>query len=121
MLMMAKVIGVLVSIVGTFFLVNPAFLEKYMSFWTANKRYYGIGFLRVAVGIVLILAARQAVQPAVAAVLGSLMLLSGILVFAVGEEKIKTLLTWYSGLSDLAIRILGLVVVVFGLLIVLSL
>lgn len=121
MLIVAKVAGVLVIILGTLFIVNPLFLKKYISFWATDKRYYGIGVIRIAVGIILILAARQAVQGAVAAVLGSLMMISGILVFAIGEEKIKPLLNWYSDLPDLAIRILGLVVVVFGLLIVLSL
>ncbi len=121
MLIAAKVAGALVVVLGTLIIVNTAFLKSYVSFLAVDKRYYGIGICRMAMGIVLVLAARQAVQGAVAAVLGSLMLISGILVFAIGEEKIKALLNWYSDLSDLSIRILGLVVVVFGLLIVLSL
>ena len=121
MLIAAKAAGALIIVLGTLIIVNTVFLKQYISFLTVDKRYYGIGIVRVLIGIVLILAARQAVQGAVAAVLGSLLLISGILVFAIGEEKVRALLTWYSDLPDLAIRILGLVVVVFGLLIILSL
>lgn len=121
MLILAKLAGIVIIVLGAVFVVSTAALKKLIAFWDQDKKYYGIGLIRAVIGVVLLLAARQAAQPAIAATLGGLMLMSAVVIFALGEEKMKALFNWYTDLPDLVVRLLGIITVIFGVLIVLSL
>lgn len=121
MILLAKIVALLITALGMAFVVNPALMDPWIRFWTTGKRWYGIGILRIAVGIICLLAAFQARTSGILSMLALLFLASGVFVFVVGSEKLKIYISWWADLSALARRLLGVVTVAFGVMMIFAL
>ena len=117
MLILAKLVGLLVAVLGLAIFALPQFLQKVFDFLKEGKRIYWAGVGRSLVGLILLIGAPQSVLPVATVSVGVMFLLSGIIVFACDLEKLKSFLTHYSELPVLVIRLLGLVTACFGILI----
>ena len=117
MIILAKTIGIVISALGILFLVLPEKAKLIMNFWKQGSRIYGAGILRVLFSVVLFLAASQSRAPVITAILGLMFMVSGILVFVMGVEKSKELIQWWEDQPSLIHRLLGLLVLCFGLLV----
>lgn len=121
MIFLAKTLGILLCGFGIFVAALPDKARTVMSFWKEGSRAYGIGMIRLTVGIIVLLASPHAHVPGVAAIVGILFVLSGAIIFVVGPEKIKELIAWWEGHPDHVIRLVGFVALTFGLLVLYSL
>jgi hypothetical protein len=117
MLILAKLIGLLIAVLGLAMFVLPQSFQKVADFFKEGKRIYWAGVGRSLVGLILLIGAPQSLLPVATASVGVIFLLSGIIVFACDLEKLKGFLTHYSEMSVLVIRLLGLVAASFGILI----
>jgi len=117
MLILAKLFGILIAGFGLAIFSTPQITQKVFAFMKEGKRIYGAGVLRCVVGLVLLLAAPRSAIPVAAIAVGVMFLLSGIIIFSCDLEKLKGFLAHYSEMPVLILRLLGLVVVSFGILI----
>ena len=116
MVILVKLIGVLILALGLTIFASPAITQKIFKFFKEGKNIYYAGVFRTVVGILVFLCAAQSSVPLAAIALGLMFLVSGIVVFAADQEKLKSFLVSYSEMPGLVIRLLGLVAASFGIL-----
>jgi uncharacterized protein YjeT (DUF2065 family) len=112
-----KGVGVLIVGIGIVHFVYPDVIKRLFVWFKHGRRAYAIGFFRILIASVLLLAAAQCRLPAAAIALGILILLSGILVFIVRAEKLTSLFQWWQEQPDRVLRLIALITIAFGMLI----
>ena len=113
-----KVIGVLLILAGTLYLINPRLMRKVIDFFSIGTRLYVVGVIRLALGILFLYAASQADIQWIIITIGILMIISAIIIFAMGTKKMCLLLDFYKQQNDTVLRLLSLVALIFGILII---
>lgn len=118
MIMLIKLIGILIFCMGIFMMVRPEVARKMISFWLRGKNLYLGGIIRLVLGILFLIAAYSARLPGLMFVIGFLALIGGILIFALGLDRTKAMVNRFKQLPDPVLRLMMLLVLVFGALIV---
>ena len=118
MVIVVRVFGIVIVSMGILFLIKPNALKQLVGFVGQGKRLYAAGSLRILIGGVLLFAAPHYQSPEVIIALGILFLAGGIAIFALGLEKIKSLIGWFNKKSLLTLRFLGIVPLVVGILLI---
>ena len=117
MVFLAQLVGILIMGMGFGIFASPAFVEKVFQFFKEGRRIYYAGVFRTAVGLILFLAASRSLVPLAAIALGLMFLVSGIVVFAADQEKLKSFMAAFSQMPPLVIRLFGLIAASFGMLV----
>jgi hypothetical protein len=117
MLILVKFIGLLIAALGVAIFVSSQFTQKVFDFFKEGKRIYWAGVARSLIGLILLVGAPQSVLPVATVSVGIIFLLSGIIVFTCDLEKLKGFLDHYREMPPLVIRLFGLLVASFGILI----
>ena len=117
LVLLAKLIGLVVAGFGLTIFASPKFTQKVFAFIKEGRRIYWAGVIRCLVGLILLFIAPTSVLPVATVLVGVILLLSGIIVFACDLEKLRSFLAHYSELPVLVIRLLGLVAACCGILI----
>ena len=117
MLFLAKLIGFLVAAFGFTLFALPQFTEKVFDFMKEGKRLYWAGVVRALIGLILLMVSPGSVVPLATVSVGTLFLLSAIIVFACELEKLRSFFAHYAEIPALVTRLLGLVMACFGILI----
>jgi uncharacterized protein YjeT (DUF2065 family) len=120
MILIVRIIGIVISLIGLAFLINPALMKKFISFMKKADRIYAIGVLRLILGTIFIMAATAANCSAVITVIGILMVIGGVLVFALGKNRVTAVMEWYLKMPDSNMRLFAIVPVLLGTLILFS-
>ena len=120
MILIMRIMGVVVSLIGLTFLMNPALMKKFISFMKEAKRIYAIGVLRFVFGTIFIFAAPQAGCGAIIMAIGILIVIGSILVFALGTKRVMAMMEWYLKMPDSNMRLFAIVPVLLGILIIFS-
>jgi len=81
---------------------------------------YFAGLIRLVLAIIFLLAARECDITPVIVFFGILFLISGLLIFVIGLEKVKSIINWYQEQSILVLRLLALVALAIGVVIIYS-
>ena len=115
-----KIIGIVIVAFGIAYLLKPDIMQFLMEFFKEGKRIYFVGLIRFVLAIVFLLAARECYITPVIALFGILFLISGLLIFALGLEKVKSIINWYQEQSILVLRLLALVTLAIGVVIIYS-
>lgn len=118
MALAVKFIGLLIIIMGAVFLFRPEAIRKLWAFFEKDKRLYLAGAVRIIFGIIFLLSASQCRLRGFIAVLGLLFLLSGMLIFFIGPDKIKVVLRWWSEKPLFVLRLAAIMIIGLGVLIV---
>ena len=113
-------IGVVIGFMGIVFLVDPNRKKRFIASCSQGKRMYGIGVLRLFVGILLLLAASQCEFPLFVALIGVLAIIGSILVFSMKLEKTRSILNWWGQRPLLILRVLSIIVMIIGILLIRS-
>lgn len=116
MMLAAKLLGVLMSVLGLVIFASPQCADKIFAFFKEGSRLYIAGGIRLCAGLLLLGAASQSLVPLAAIALGLLFLVSAAVIFVSGLDKMKILLAHYAQMPPLMIRLMGLVAASFGLL-----
>ena len=115
-----KIIGIVIVALAIAYLLKPEIMEYLMEFFKEGKRIYLAGLIRFVLAIVLLVAARECYITSVIVFFGILFLISGLLIFALGLEKVKSIINWYQEQSILVLRLLALVTLAIGVVIIYS-
>jgi len=115
-----KVIGIIILVIGVTFAALPALMDKFIPFAKTGNRYLIGGAVRVICGVLLILASFSAAIFWIPMILGSIMLIAGVLIFALGKARTHSLLDWVAGLPEHKRRIFAIVAACVGALIIYS-
>ena len=98
-----------------FYAINTvmAFIAKNrFGFWI--NRIYLAGILRFALAVVFLVGASRCRYPKVIIAFGIAFIISGVVVFAVRLEKLKSILRWWGKQPAIILRILGLLTIIIG-------
>ena len=111
-------IGIFIATIGLGFMLNPNMFKQVIVFAGKGKRLYLAGVLRLLIGIILLTTALQCEKPAIIIAFGVLFIIGGVLIFALGLEKVKSILSWWDKKPALAMRFMGLLAFIIGVLLV---
>ena len=120
MLIAVRVVGILIVGMGVAFLLKPKLYKQYVAFWQPGKRLYLGAILAILFGVVFLLATTQCRLVGFILAMGILSLAKGIILFTLGQEKIKSTLKWWQGRSLLVLRLMALIAIAFGALLIYS-
>ena len=120
MVIVIKSLGIAFTLIGIGYFLKPDILKALMGFFKKGKRIYAAGLVRFALAAVFLLAATQCRKPRIVGTFGILFLLSGILIFVLGPERIRRIFEWYEKQSTLVFRIIASVVIFVGAIIIFS-
>ncbi|MDD5458800.1 MAG: hypothetical protein PHF37_05365 [Phycisphaerae bacterium] len=118
MVALVKAIGVVITAMGVVYLIYPQVIRAIINFFSVGYRIYLAAVVRLVFGVILLLAASKAAHPKLVTVLGILFLLGAILIVALGPKRISPMLTWYKGWSLFAMRVVAILITLFGLLVI---
>jgi len=115
-----KIVGIAIVFVGVVYLLKPRILNRLMEFFKKGKRIYFAGLIRLTLAIVFLLAARECDITWVIAAFGILFLISGLLIFMLGLERLKAILDWWQEQSVLLLRVIAVIALAIGAVIIYS-
>jgi uncharacterized protein YjeT (DUF2065 family) len=118
MLLLIKFIGVLIIVQACIFILRIDLLRQLLKFVTRGNRIYLIAALRIIVAVLLFVGATQCRRQWIIISIGIILLLSGIAIFSIKPATFNKLLAWYHRQTDLFLRLLAVIGIVFGGLIV---
>jgi len=115
-----KSLGIVFCIIGIVYLLRPDIMKWLMEFFKKGKRIYFAGVIRFALAIVFLVGALKCKYPKVIIAFGILFIIGGLLIFALGPEKIRRMLEWYQKQPVLIFRVIAVIVLAIGLTIIFS-
>ena len=104
-----KTLGILIALVGIIYFLRPDVMKWLMEFFKKGKRIYFAGLIRFALAVVFLVAARECKHSWGIFAFGILFIISGLLIFILGLEKLKSIIDWYQRQSDLLLRVVALI------------
>jgi uncharacterized protein YjeT (DUF2065 family) len=118
--LVVKIIGIIIVALAIVYLLKPDVMKQVMEFFTEGKRIYLAGLIRLVLAVLLLLAARECDITWVVILFGVLFLISGLLIFVLGPERIKSIAGWFQRQSLFALRLFALVAFIIGAIIIYS-
>ena len=115
-----KIIGMVFVIMAVVCLLKPDVMKRIMEFFKGGKRIYFTGLVRLVFAVVFLLSARECRQFWVIFAFGILFLISGLLVFMIGAEKLRPVLGWFQNKSALFLRVMAVIILAVGAIIIYS-
>ena len=109
-----KIVGIVIIIAAIVYLLKPDVMKWLMEFFKKGKRIYFAGLIRLVLAVVFLLGARECDITWVIAAFGILFLISGLLVFMLGLERLKSIIGWYQKQSVLFLRVIALIALAIG-------
>jgi uncharacterized protein YjeT (DUF2065 family) len=95
-------------------------MKRLMEFFKQGRRMYFAALLRLAFAIVFLLAARQCRFFWVIFAFGVLFIISGLLIFILGLERVKSYISWWQRQPLVLLRIMALIGFAIGAIIIYS-
>ena len=120
MVIIIKSLGAVFVLIGFVYLLKPDILKKLMGFFKKGKRIYVAGLIRFPLAVIFLLAATQCRKPKIIGAFGILFLLSGVLIFVLGPEKIRRIFEWYEKQATFVFRTIATAVIAIGTIIIFS-
>lgn len=120
MLIAIKVLAVFMMTVGVLIFVYPQALKRFLNFAIENRMIYVGGVVRIIIGTFLLINASECKYMWVVVVFGSLLLISGIMFFVLGVERMNSILAKMRDKSDLIHRLMSVVMFGIGILLIVS-
>jgi uncharacterized membrane protein HdeD (DUF308 family) len=115
-----QVLGIVIVAAGIVYLLKPDVMKWLMEFFKRGRRIYLAGLIRLALGIVFLLAARECDITWVIVTFGILFLVSGILIFMLGAKRARSVIEWWQKQPVLVLRVLALIASAIGAVIIYS-
>lgn len=120
MVILVRALGIVVTCMGLAVLLNPDVLKAIMNFWKQGKRIYLAGTVRIIFGTIFLVTAPLCRQAIIIYILGSLMIIGGLIIFLTNREWIYKMLDWWQARPPAVVKIMGLAALVIGALILYS-
>ena len=115
-----KLIGIIMIMAGVVFFVKPNSIKNLANFFVREKWIYFWSVVSFIIGIIFLRAASQCAVPWLVTLFGVISLIKGIAIFALGQQKIKSMLHTLTKQPLPILRIYALVEIVLGTVLVYS-
>lgn len=115
-----KIVGIVFILAGAVYLIKPDVIKSLMNFFKQGRRLYFAGLVRFALAVVFLLAARECDITWVIVTFGILFLISGLLIFTLGLDRLKSIIEWWQRQPFLLLRVIALLTLLFGAIIIYS-
>ena len=110
----ALFVAVLIMTIGGVAFVAPDRFVVLAEHFVTPAGLYAAAGLRVAIGLVLIRAARRSRTPKTLLVLGAIAILNGVITPLIGVDRSQAILVWWSAQGPLLTRLLASAIVAVG-------
>jgi uncharacterized protein YjeT (DUF2065 family) len=118
MILLIKLLGIVILVLGVIYLIYPDTMKQYAAFWTKGKRIYSGAALSTLIGIIMLLNATQCAVSWIIALFGIISIVKGIVLFVLGPEKAKTRLNRLVEKPVATLRALAVLVMIVGILLI---
>ncbi len=115
-----KIVGMVFVVMAVVCLLKPDVMKRIMDFFKKGKRIYFAGLVRLVLAVVFLLSARECRQFWVIFAFGILFLISGLLIFMIGAEKLRPMFGWFQNKSAAFLRVMAAIVLAVGAVIIYS-
>ena len=115
--MFIKIIGIFFLLLSIVFIAKPGIIKLLIAFYSKGSRIYIAGIIRFILAVVFIAAARECRHSWIILLMGLLFLAGAVIIFAINNKSIKTILAWYQSRPMNFLRILAIVPLLIALLI----
>jgi uncharacterized protein YjeT (DUF2065 family) len=115
-----RVIGIVFVFITILYFLKPDIMKRLMEFFKQGRRMYFAALIRLVLAIVFLLAARQCRQFWVIFTFGILFIISGLLIFILGLEKVKSYISWWQKQPVMLLRVMAVVGLAIGAIIIYS-
>jgi uncharacterized protein YjeT (DUF2065 family) len=115
-----RIIGIVFVFMTIVYFLKPDTMKHLMEFFKQGKRMYFAALIRFVLAIVFLLAARQCRHFGVIFAFGVLFIISGLLIFILGLEKVKSYINWWQKQPVMLLRAMALVGLAIGAVIIYS-
>ncbi|MFA5252111.1 MAG: hypothetical protein WC454_05965 [Phycisphaerae bacterium] len=115
-----RIIGVVFVFITILYFLKPDVMKSLMEFFKQGRRVYFAALMRFVLAIVFLLAADQCRYFWVIFAFGVLFIISGLLIFILGLEKVKSYISWWQKQPAMLLRIVALIGLGLGALIIYS-
>lgn len=114
------IVGIVFIALGIFLVVKPVVLKRMWKFFIKGKRLYLAGLLRFTLAVIFLIGAGECKNTPLIIVFGIIFLISGLLIFMIRLEKLKSIIGWWQNRSIAFLRIPALILLAIGIIIVCS-
>jgi len=115
-----KIIGIVFVAIAIVYILKPGVMNRLFEFFKKGNRLYLAAPIRLALGVVFLMGARECKQFWVIFAFGILLLISGILVLVLGPNKLRPMIEWFQKQSGVLLRAMALLVLAIGVVIIIS-
>ena len=115
-----KIIGIVFVFITILYFLKPDIMKSLMEFFKQGRRIYFAALLRLVLAVVFLLAAHECNQFWVIFAFGILFIISGLLIFILGLEKIKSYISWWQKQPLVLLRVMALIGLAIGAIIIYS-
>ena len=115
-----KIIGIVFVAIAIVYILKPDVMKRLFEFFKKGNRLYVAAPVRLALGVVFLLGARECKQFWVILAIGILLLISGTLVLVLGPNKLRPMIEWFQKQSGVLLRAMALIVLAIGVVIIIS-
>ena len=116
MIALARLMALVMLVIGIIFIVNPKSMKPYLAFWKKGKRMRIGGIVNIIIGIVFLKISSGCGIPMVLIILGIMSTLKGIVLLVAPPEKTKAMLSFWENKSEKAVRGGSIIVIIMALL-----
>ena len=109
-----KIFGIMFITLAVWFFIDTKMPLKISSIFIKGSRIYIAAAFRILLGIVFLLAANYCSKPWIIDIIGIIMLISGISIFAMGLEKARSILQWFQNRPAGFLRLPSVILFIIG-------
>jgi hypothetical protein len=109
------IIGLIFAFIGAVIFIKPNFFKTLLAFFVKGNRIYLAGVIRLVIGALFLVAANRCAHPYIIMLLGILIIISAVLIFALKPEVTKKFINFWLSKNDFMIRFTGLFAIIFSL------
>ena len=110
--------GILIVLLGVYGIAKPVPFLRFVSRFRSPTWLNVAAIIRIALGIVLLLAAPDCRFTTALQILGVLIILAGVVLPMLKRSSVEGMMDWFIGLSLPAIRVWCVVAILFGLILI---
>jgi len=118
--MLVKLFAIAIILWGCYIIYKPEILKKVIGWVKEKNNIYIVGGLRAVVGVLLLLFASSCRVPWIVFLLGSIAILSGVLIYILKKETLFKIIEWMENLKKKQLYTMATIVIVIGIVIALA-
>lgn len=113
-----EIVGIIIVALAVVYLLKPEVMKYLMAFFKKGRRMYFAGLIRLALAVLFFSSYRECDKSWIIFAFGIVFLISGLLIFILGLERLKSMFDWYQKQSAVIFRVIALVALAFGVVII---